>query len=303
MVLSDVTTINGSLQVTLNNSFPDLTTTGYHLDEIITAQVAEEARPAGVNTTSVDYYIQVDYDINQHITHNNSSTVPGEDDAWSLSSNIIINSWENPGNLNISKNLPVVNNYDVNAGFIYAAVGGGDINFEGALFYSVILQLSLDNQGNLTADVNIQGSSNSSSTTASISEKSNYAQVVKFDLSGATATIGNISPDSLSDTIDTLQIQNTYQSNLDSIKNEFHNKNIINDFTITVSEIPLATDNPLSRIANSKSKTDQNVFDQEELVLLASPFDYTFTVKSYSMGDVTVVSNSVYAVIRNMSSN
>jgi len=302
MVLSDVTTINGSLQVTLNNSFPDLTTTGYHLDETITAQVAEEARPAGVNTTSVDYYIQVDYDINQHITHNNSSTVPGEDDAWSLSS-IIINSWENPGNLNISKNLPVVNNYDVNAGFIYTVAGAEGINFEGALFYSVILQLSLDNQGNLTADVNIQGSSNSSSTTASISEKSNYAQVVKFDLSGATATIGNISPDSLSDTIDTLQIQNTYQSNLDSIKNEFHNKNIIYDFTITVSEIPLATDNPLSRIANSKSKTDQNVFDQEELVLLASPFDYTFTVKSYSMGDVTVVSNSVYAVIRNMSSN
>ena len=297
-----MTTINGSLQVTLNNSFPDLTTTGYHLDETITAQVAEEARPAGVNTTSVDYYIQVDYDINQHITHNNSSTVPGEDDAWSLSS-IIINSWENPGNLNISKNLPVVNNYDVNAGFIYTVAGAEGINFEGALFYSVILQLSLDNQGNLTADVNIQGSSNSSSTTASISEKSNYAQVVKFDLSGATATIGNISPDSLSDTIDTLQIQNTYQSNLDSIKNEFHNKNIINDFTITVSEIPLATDNPLSRIANSKSKTDQNVFDQEELVLLASPFDYTFTVKSYSMGDVTVVSNSVYAVIRNMSSN
>lgn len=302
MVLSDVTTIDGSLQVILNNSFPDLTTTGYHLDETITAQVAEEARPAGVNTTSVDYYIQVDYDINQHITHNNSSTVPGEDDAWSLSS-IIINSWENPGNLNISKNLPVVNNYDVNAGFIYTVAGAEGINFEGALFYSVILQLSLDNQGNLTADVNIQGSSNSSSTTASISEKSNYAQVVKFDLSGATATIGNISPDSLSDTIDTLQIQNTYQSNLDSIKNEFHNKNIINDFTITVSEIPLATDNPLSRIANSKSKTDQNVFDQEELVLLASPFDYTFTVKSYSMGDVTVVSNSVYAVIRNMSSN
>ena len=282
----------GSLDVSLT-SLLDLSDNG--IDETINVYLGEANRPFDINTISTEFYIEVEYDINGKISLETNSSGENLDDAWGMGL-IEINSID--GNVVATKGLPTVDNFSLYAGAIHFDLEQGkNINLTGANMYSAFLDLTLNNQGILTADVRLVGNNNNE-TTVSTSEQTSLAQKVWIALDGIQHPISNTMADQLEDSVNIDDLKNSYQSNLDLIKDEFNNKNIIESFSMVIPEVPKTSDSLISRIANSKGKNTKDVFDEGELVFLETPFDYNLKITDFNGSEITIVNGNVYGVIK-----
>lgn len=274
----------GSLSITQAT----LNAVGDSLDLTLSAEVQTTARPSADNTANFTYYIQSDYDINSEISYHATSTVAGEDDAYSMNAITVTNSTAS----NAQLNLPAASGKTVDAGLISAL----DVDNTSLGSFPVVLTVAVSSVGRMTSTIAITGST----LTASTSENPALAQNVYWSGIDPLPNQSASAPDDLTQTLTIDQLDEKYSSEKTAINNNYNGQDMISGWTISVSAVTQRTNNALSQHARYNNKNGSTtIFAAGEKLVCATPASYSVSIDDYSGSSTTIIgATDVYGVLR-----
>ena len=272
----------GSLSVSQNALLP----VGDSLDTFVEMLVAEAVRDAATDSGTFTYYIEVPVDLNALITYTPSETGDNVDDAYAF---VGFSVTDDPS-ANIL--LPSVSGVNVPAGLIDANnVPRGTLPAQ----FPVNLTIAVSNTGMMTGTIAISGAD----VTSDVVDSSLKAQVAYWDVSGVTVpTPTPTSSDVLGATLAASQLDGHFASELATILDYYNNVQLLDTWTVSISEIESSTNNSLAQHARQIGDTGTStIFAQGDQVMAMTPFSYSVAIVDY-LGNSTpvIASSNVYGV-------
>lgn len=246
-------------------------------------------------------FIKVTMDINSLITHVSGDGDAGEDDAWSLAEsggNIVrTNASDYSGAESFTLELPTGSS-DLVAGSITATHDGGSQTF------AVTSSLSQNNQGVLSATTTISGAD----LTGTVDENRATAQLAYWPINdginnytteGPAAPDGSTGVDTLTATLTAAKLNTNYQTQLNTITNQYNGENLISAWQITINQVAQSTTSDLSNFARQLGRIDNNVFVTggdhtvaNSSIVAETTFDYSVSVTDANGDSQTLVSST-----------
>ena len=233
------------------------------------------------------YFIEMNYNLNSLLHYIPSNTGNSNDDIWSFDGlTVNLNNAINP-----VLGLPVVNNININAGLISA--DDPSLNTLGT--FPVILSISINNHGFMTASIDISGIN----INANVTDSNLFAQVAYWPINGNTAPVViSTTTDNLNQQISAIDIKNNYSSELNVILNNYNNINLIQNWAINLEQIIDSSYNPLANYARANNITNGNLFEPGDQVIATLPFTYKVLVNDFVGNPQTLISTSnVFGVV------
>ena len=263
------------------------------LYNVLMYDTVEHPRSKANGSFGYTHYIETEYDLNSKISYQPSSSEYNKDDAYGLEA-ISISS---TNSVNEVFSLPSASNILVNAGLINAQ----DPDAQSLGNFPVVLNISCGANGVMTSSISITGQDVYSNGI----ENYEKSQKVYWPVKESAPTIDVDSADILRTKITSSELANSYSTQLQAINNQYNNKQMINSWSISISEITSSTNNVLSQHARYLEKNgNPNVFDDGEKMVAATPFSYEIIVDDYLDNSTTIVSAAnVYGVIKHKSQN
>ena len=262
-------------------------------------QVVEEARASAFGyATGIDYYIRADYDINWQCNYIDNHGVDGQDDQYSM----------NPFALKSA---------DAEAEYLYFRASSGTNQIQVGVLqmqsadanlgvFNVTMSVEVNKDLMLTASVDITGDAIS----ANLVEKPSHAQSAWWNVH--TNTAPNVLPesaDNLTQSVTRDEMKSHYSSELQALTAIYHGKNLLDNWTITLTGYDGTEDNPIAKYARASGragvveqrdgKTVPKVFLEEELMVASLGQEVTVSIKDYTNVE-TVLSQTtkIYGVLR-----
>lgn len=265
-----------------------LNAVGTSLDQTLSADVVNTARPSADGTATFTYYIQSDYNINGEITYHAASSDDNRDDAYSMNGITITNSTAT----NAIISLPAVTGRTVDAGLISAL----DVDDSALGTFPVVLTVAVSSTGRMTSSIAITGST----LTASTSENTANAQQVYWSGIDNVPTPASTDNDILTKTLSISQLDTKYASEKTAINNNYNNQDMISGWTISVSAVSQATNNTLSQHARYNNKNGStSIFAAGEKLVCSTPASYSVSIQDYTGSSTTIVSaTDIYGVLK-----
>ena len=231
------------------------------------------------------YYIKASYDINGKITmrpgndEGNTGIDGGNDDAWELTGFSVNDSVA----ADITLKLPTGDTQNVNGAQVTASDDG-----LGTETYNLTFDLRLSNQGVLTVENDAWSGADLSGV---VDEDVTQAQAAHWIDDENLAITDADSPnqndlDTLRATLTSGDVASHWTNETTAIVNAFDNQSIIADWTMTVDSVSPTPQSNLSAYAQNRFQGDINltpnddVFGENDQIVLATAFDYGFSVTS-----------------------
>ena len=258
------------------------------LVEEVNAKEFSATRKAATDSQAFVYFVECEIDINKEINHQASGD-GGADDSWGLNA-IRLEKGSFSGKNTIK--LPSAAGIPVPAGLITA----NDTDGEKISDFLVTLTLSASDQGALSAAASISGADAVSGATA---ENLLNAQVVKFmKPSASEPTVDSADDDVLTATLGASELAADYAGELEALETQYTIADIVANWAIKVSAIPLTVDSIMSQHARLGGKTSSAVFSPGEKMVCASAGTYGIAVDDYEGNSVQIVeAANVFAVL------
>ncbi|ALH23091.1 hypothetical protein ceV_185 [Chrysochromulina ericina virus CeV-01B] len=276
----------GSLFVTQTN----LSDVGDSMNRVIQSEIEEVARTSNIlASTNFAFYIQADYNINNHISYEPSSSADGLDDAYAMSAITV----DSATATNAVIELQTADGVPVQAGYIDAQ----NRDQETLGNFPVTLTVSVSNTGEMSSTITITGEG----VVSSISENDSKAQVVYWSGIESTPIVDATSVDVHSSTLTVADLLAQYQSQLQSIESQYNNINMIETWRIEILGIDAGVSNPLSQHARAVNKAgSQSVFSPGDKIVCQNTFSYEVVINDYQeIAPTTIVSSTnVYGVLQ-----
>lgn len=273
--------LDGSLNITTEiSSFEPL------VEDISATEVSVIRSAVNLTTSNFNYYIDVSYNINSHISVHHSENT--DDDAWSLSE-IVINNYT--GN-NVSIMLPTGSITNINAGVINI-YNPEEMSYSEAGLFTVYLDLSINNQGIMSAATKVNGVD----VIIETDERVNYAQEIYLENFHTIPETTADTVDTLSKTITTSDVESVYGDALSNIVALYDNKSVITSWNIKINEILQDTNNVLSKHARQNNITTADVFAENAKIVASDYFVYSINITDSSNSNITIASGNVYGVL------
>lgn len=263
----------GSLSVTKTV----LNDVGDSLDTFVEMLVVEETRDAATDSGTFTYYIDVPVDLNALITYSPSETGNNLDDAYAFAG--FVRTDDETADIY----LPEATSVNVSAGLIDANnVPKGIL----AGTFPVNLTISVSDTGLMTGSILISGANVSSD----LVDSNLKAQIAYWNVSGVTVPAPTAtSADVLEATLAASQLNSHFSAELAEILAYYNNVQLLDSWTVSISAIASATNNPLALHARQIGNTgSSNVFAVGDKIMAVTPFSYSVSISNY-VGTATVI--------------
>lgn len=267
---------------------------GDSLDVNIKYAVAATDRTKADGSASFTNFIQADVDLNALVAYEASHSGKAEDDAYSLSGFSVTH----VNAVNPVFSLPSVSLVDVDAGEIDAQTPGGASLGK----FPVKLTVSVDDQGVMTADIAIKGSDVTPGV--ELLDDPHKAQVVYWTGAQAVPTVAADDSDVLGTKLTVSHLETYHRSDLDAVKAQYHNQNMLSAWSITLTKMDSAVDNILSQHArfNDKRALGAALFANNDKIVVATHFPYAVAIEDYNGNSIEIVSSQpVFGVLNHAS--
>jgi hypothetical protein len=259
---------------------------GDSLDTFVEMLVVEEVRVAATDSGTFTYYIDVPVDLNALITYTPSASGDNVDDAYAFAGFSVTDD----ESANIL--LPEASAVNVPAGLIDANnVPKGIL----AGTFPVNLTIAVSNAGMMTGSITISGAN----VTSDVVDSSLKAQVAYWQVAGVVVTNPTpTSSDVLEATLAASQLNGHFASELATILDYYNNVQLLDTWTVSISEIESSTNNSLAQHARQIGDTGTStIFAAGDQVMAMTPFSYSVAIVDYLGTSTTVIAPSnVYGV-------
>lgn len=263
----------------------------------------DEARFFDIKLLDPLYYIKAPYDLNGKITirkgnDEGNNGIDGEnDDAWELTG-FTVNDQQVAS---YTLKLPTGTTQSVNGARVVAT----DDN-AGTQTYNLTFDLSLSDQGVLTVENDAWSGDDLSGVVAEDVTKAQTAHWIDADdenITDADAPGAN-DLDTLRATLTSSDIASHWTAETSAIVNAFNDQSIIADWTMTVDSVDASPESNLSAYAQNRFQGDNtltpnnDVFGENDQIVLATYFDYGFSVTSnLGLSHEVLADTKVYGVL------
>ena len=259
--------------------------------------VAEADRDSADATDGFDYFIMAPFDINSKVLHSSDPDAQNNDDAWGLQEFTVRSADQSDADAAATEiSLPSADNMAVQAGLIDvgSAIDGGDSLGS----FAVTLRLSVNVQGLMTVEsIVIIGQA----IQADVVEDVGKAQVAFISNVHPTPVPDANSPDNLTRPITAAQLQNHHADDLQAIKDQYHQKPMIQSWAIAFDGVLKRPNSTLSKHVREKGRTNlgRYIFQAGEKLVAETPFQYRVEVDDYAANtQIIVEGDAVHGVLQ-----
>lgn len=256
-------------------------------------------RLLGHDLLAPQWYIKVTTDINSKISYCDDHSTDFCDDAWGISAG----TWDQNGSEAKEYKLPNSQISDIKL----ATFDVCDENST-AHTYNLMANVTLDDQGDLSNTLDIVDNGEAvngafSAQTYTVTEDVNKAQTAYFDgsvcdgLGGAPSEPGPNDADVLTATLSQAQVCDDRASALSTIDGELSGS-IITAWSISLDSAPLDTRSNLAKFARESNKTSADVFSNDDLIVMDTPFLYTVSMDDINSNTYLMANDYVYGVLK-----